>query len=33
MFLLVAIPTVLHYRRAVRLADLRAQTPVDARSG
>ena len=32
-FLLVAIPTVLHYRRSVRLAGSRTQTPVDARSG
>jgi len=32
-FLLVAIPTVLHYRRSVRPAGSQTQAPVDARSG
>jgi len=34
-FLLVAVPTVIHYRRAVRsgTADRRAQSPMDARTG
>jgi hypothetical protein len=33
VFLLVAIPTVLYYRRAARPADPRAQSTVDARTG
>jgi hypothetical protein len=34
-FLLVAVPTVIHYRRAVRsgTTDRRAQSPMDARTG